>query len=51
MNIPFVLISSSVERKDIQYAINKGARGYIGKPFGEHELFEIVRKCLPRKPS
>lgn len=43
---PFVFFTSSVEKKDVQYAIEKGASGYIKKPFEEEELFSIIRKCL-----
>ena len=42
-DIPFVFISSSVEPKDVRFALNKGADDYIIQPFGAQELFEVVR--------
>lgn len=44
--IPFVFITSSVERKDIQGALDKGANGYIKKPFEEEELLSTIERCL-----
>jgi len=44
--IPFVFITSSVERKEIEEAFDRGADGYIKKPFEEEELLETIRKCL-----
>jgi CheY-like chemotaxis protein len=45
-NIPFVFVTSSVERKEIEAAVEKGAYGYIKKPFEEKELMEVIQLCL-----
>lgn len=47
--IPFVFITSSVERKDIQGALDKGANGYIRKPFEEEELLLTIERCLTER--
>jgi len=45
-NIPFVFMTSSVEKKEIEMALNLGVNGYIGKPFEESELLETIEKLL-----
>lgn len=45
-NIPFVFISSSVERKEVQMALDRGVNGYIQKPFEEKELYDTIENCL-----
>ena len=47
--IPFVFITSSVEKKEMQEAINKGVDGYIQKPFEEKELLDVVKYCIKIK--
>jgi CheY-like chemotaxis protein len=47
-HIPFVFLTSSVERKDVESALQKGASGYIKKPFEESELLQTVERCLHR---
>jgi len=44
--IPFVFITSSVEKKEVEAAINNGADGYIQKPFEEKELFDAIKRCI-----
>jgi CheY-like chemotaxis protein len=44
--IPVIFMTSSVERKDIQSALDKGVNGYIKKPFEEDELLSTIRNCL-----
>lgn len=45
-NIPFVFITSSVGRKEIEYALKRGATDYIRKPFEEDELMGTIQKWL-----
>ena len=45
-NIPFVFITSSVEKKEIQAAMDMGATGYIRKPFETTDLYGTVKRCL-----
>ncbi len=49
LHIPFVFITSSVEKRDIEAALKKGVDGYIEKPFEENELFNTIRRCLDIK--
>lgn len=44
--IPFVFVTASVERKEMNKGFELGAKGYIRKPFDEQELFETVARCL-----
>ena len=45
-DIPFVLLTSSVEKKVIQAALLTGVNGYIGKPFEIDDLLQKVRYFL-----
>ncbi|TDE17997.1 response regulator [Dyadobacter psychrotolerans] len=40
--IPFLYLSASAEKKEIEHAIKMGADGYICKPFELHELLVKV---------
>jgi CheY-like chemotaxis protein len=44
--IPFVFLTASVERKDVQAGFDLGAKGYVRKPFELEELLETIRFCL-----
>lgn len=44
--IPFFFLTSSVEPKDVKYALDRGATGYIKKPFEEHELLDAIKRSL-----
>jgi CheY-like chemotaxis protein len=44
--IPFVFLTSSVEKKEVETGISMGANGYIRKPFDSEELFEVITHCL-----
>jgi CRP/FNR family cyclic AMP-dependent transcriptional regulator len=44
--IPFVFFTASVEKKEIQKAMELGADGYIGKPFETSELIETIKIAL-----
>jgi len=50
-HIPFVFLTSSVENSEIALALDKGAAGYIKKPFDDKELFETIKQCLSCKKS
>ncbi|HZV68930.1 MAG TPA: response regulator [Saprospiraceae bacterium] len=45
-DIPFVLLTSSVEKKEIQAALEKGVNGFIGKPFEKDVLFQKISFLL-----
>jgi len=44
--IPFIFLTASVEKKDIQAGLDMGANGYIQKPFDPKELFEVISSCI-----
>jgi CheY-like chemotaxis protein len=49
MDIPFIFITCSAEKKEVEMGLGIGADGYISKPFDEAELFEKIERCL--KPN
>ena len=48
-SIPFVFMTSSVEKKEIDSALQKGADGYIKKPFEDVDFFKTIEQCLESK--
>ncbi len=44
--IPFVFLTSSAERKEVEAGLGMGANGYIRKPFDPEELFKVITRCL-----
>ena len=44
--IPFIFISASTEKKDIQVGLDMGASAYIRKPFEMEELLHAVAGLL-----
>ncbi|MCR8560813.1 response regulator [Mucilaginibacter sp. BJC16-A38] len=44
--IPFVFLTSSVERKEVEAGLGMGASGYIRKPFDSEELFAVIARCF-----
>ena len=49
MDIPFIFITGSSEKKEVEMGLGIGANGYISKPFDEVELFEKINQCLKVK--
>lgn len=43
--IPFFFISASVEKNEIEKAINMGANGYIFKPFELEDITQKIDLC------
>jgi len=48
-NIVFIFITSSVEKKEVQSALEMGADGYIFKPFGLEELLIEIEHSFENK--
>jgi CheY-like chemotaxis protein len=48
-DIPFIFVTASVEKKDIQVGLDMGAAGYIRKPFDNDELVKTIQSCLNLK--
>jgi CheY-like chemotaxis protein len=44
--IPFVFVTASAEKKEMESALSLGADGYICKPFDSKELLELVFRLL-----
>ena len=45
-SIPFVFLTASVERKEVQAGFDMGACGYVRKPFEIDELMSTIESCL-----
>ena len=51
-NLPFVMMTSNNDPRQIALAKKLGASGYLVKPFGVHDLIEAMEECDPqRRPS
>ena len=48
-HIPFIFLTASVERKEVQAGFDMGAKGYIRKPFDSEELFKTIETCISEK--
>ena len=44
--IPFIYVTASGEKSEVQLAMNMGANGYVRKPFDIKELMEVINQCL-----
>jgi chemotaxis family two-component system response regulator PixG len=47
--IPFIFLTASVEKKDVETGLGMGADGYIRKPFEPQELFDAVAHFLKKQ--
>ena len=47
-SIPFIYLTASGERNEVEMAMNMGACGYLRKPFEPRELTELVNKQMLR---
>ena len=45
-DIPFIFVTASAEKSEVQAALDMGADGYIRKPFEMEELLETIDSCL-----
>jgi excisionase family DNA binding protein len=46
-SIPVIMFSGKVEEKDLEGARQRGAQGFIGKPFNPQQLIESTKQLLP----
>lgn len=46
--IPFIFLTASAEKSEVEAGLGMGANGYIRKPFEPEELFETLSKCLEK---
>jgi excisionase family DNA binding protein len=45
--IPVIMFSGKVDEKDLEGAQQRGAQGFIGKPFNPQQLIESTKQLLP----
>jgi CheY-like chemotaxis protein len=45
-DIPFIFLTASVEKKEVEAGLGMGASGYVRKPFETEDLFEAIENCL-----
>ncbi|MDP4261386.1 MAG: response regulator [Bacteroidota bacterium] len=45
-SLPFIFLTASSEKKDIEKGMCMGASGYITKPFQADELIQLIRNVL-----
>lgn len=44
--IPFIFLTASAERREVEAGMGLGAYGYISKPFETTELVDTIKRCL-----
>lgn len=44
--IPFIFLTASAEKHEMQEGLDLGANAYIRKPFEEEELMDEIERCL-----
>ena len=49
--VPVLMVTAKPKGKDMAWAIQSGAQGYLVKPFRPEQLREQVRKLVARKPA
>lgn len=47
-DIPFVFVTASAEKKEMEAALHMGADGYVCKPFEPRELFATITQALQK---
>lgn len=48
-SIPFIFVTASVEKKEVEAALAMGADGYIRKPYEMHELLDVLKEFLDKE--
>ena len=49
--VPVVMVTATPKTDDSTWAVKKGAKAYLVKPFKPEELLETVRRLTARKPA
>lgn len=49
VNIPFVFITSSAQKKDMEKGMSVGANAYLTKPFQMQELTKVINQFVKEK--
>jgi CheY-like chemotaxis protein len=50
-NIPFIFVTASAEKREMELALTIGADGYLRKPFDDKELFDAIERVCRRGSS
>ena len=45
-HVPVIMITSRIADKHRELALSLGANHYLGKPYPEEELIDLVRRCV-----
>ncbi len=45
--LPFVMVTAEGKKDFIEHALQKGATGYVTKPFSSEELFSVLGNIFP----
>jgi len=45
-NIPFIFVTASVEKRDVEAALNMGADGYLKKPYESEDLLKTISSFI-----
>jgi CheY-like chemotaxis protein len=48
-SIPFIFLTASCEKKEVDAALGMGVSGYIRKPFEPKDLFDVIENCLNKR--
>ena len=46
-NIPFIFVTASAEKREMELALTMGADGYVRKPFDDKDLFDAIERVCP----
>ena len=46
-----IMLSWNADKQNISQAMQKGAKGYLAKPFLPDKLFQYIERCRTLKPS
>lgn len=49
--IPFIFLTASVGKKEIETGLGMGAKAYILKPFEDKDFFGTIARCLTADPK
>lgn len=51
VQIPFIFLTASVEKKEIEAGLGMGAKAFILKPFEDKDFFGTIARCLTADPK
>ena len=51
VQIPFIFLTASAEKKEIEAGLGMGAKAFILKPFEDKDFFGTIARCLTADPK